>query len=129
MSTLSDRFKQFQKEREVKGIKRELDEYHADEEAAVRLEAEAERAERNLKAKKRLERATCRIQDARAKRQKFRQNRKCTTSIIGDVLWPKNQKKGKKTSPTFMDDLLGRGPAPKKRSRSKRKDSFLDGLF
>lgn len=130
MSKLSERFKQFQKDREVKAIKAELDEYNADEEEAVRLEAEAARAERNLKAKKRLESATCRIQAARAGHKKFRESRKCSKGTgLGDLLWPKAKpKKGKKKAgPSFMDDLLGRGPPPKKRSR--KKDSFLDGLF
>lgn len=130
IARLKERFDQFKKERKVKGIKAELDEFHADEERAVRLEAEASRKERNLKASKRVEAATCRLQSARTGREKLQQSRKCSTGTgIGNILWPKEKPvKGQKTARSEVASVLW-PPAKTPRKKGKKGDSFLDGLF
>ena len=129
--TLVERFKQFKKDREVKGIKRELSDFTEDEKRAHKLEAASARAERNLAAKKRLEKATCRINEARQSRQSFNKSRKCTrANSIGSIIWPKTRGvKGQKKGRSEMAEILWPSKKPSKKSKGRKKDSIFDGLF
>lgn len=129
--TLVERFEKFKKEREVKGIKRELSDFNEDEKRAHKLEAEAARAERNLAAKKRLEAATCRINEARNKRKSFNQTRKCSrANNISSLIWPKKTgAKGQKKGRSEMAEILWPSPRKHKQGKAKKKGSIFDGLF
>lgn len=127
MTTLTERFEQYKKDRDVSKTKGQLDDFNANERQAIKLEAAAMREERAMKGEERISQARARLAKARTTRS---QNRPPSMGgTIKDIIWPvKKGAKGKKKGRSEIAEILW--PTPRKgKKKARKKDSIFDGLF